>query len=494
MNRRIKLSIQHLWAATVIVGIFIFVSTHPIRPQDFWWHMAIGREVLSTGHIPLVDRYSYTMAGEPYPAYQIYWLMEVILYAVFRAGGGELVVFFQSLIITGAYGIIMWLCYSVSKSWRIAAFSTLFAAALGLNDWNIRPQAITFLLGASILLAIHRFRLSKNKAWLWIFPIVMTLWANSHGTFALGLAMIGVWWLDETWLFIRKKGDWKQTIIFPTLAGIIATLGCLLTPQGLGIVKYLRAMTVSPVIQNLVTEWAAPSFAQLGGRIFIIGLMICASLLAISPKRPSLFQITLFILFGLLGLKTMRGAVWFGIVMAPILAEHLESIRSVYLPGKQEDVSTVGSAWMNRILLVFLLMMIVVSLPWFKQYLPLPPMKAGIYSGETPFMATEFLVSEKLPNPLFNSMSFGSYLIWKADGLYPVFIDPRIDLYSAALILEYMAVSSGDENWQDTLERYEVKTILASPVEQLGLIEKLDHSPLWERVYADEAAVIYTHK
>ena len=197
MLKGFKLTIQHLWAATVIVGVFIFVNTHPIRPQDFWWHIAIGREILLSGQIPLVDSYSYTMAGQPYPAYQIYWLMELIMYIVFRIGGGALIVFFQSLLITEAYGIILWNCSLASRSWRIAAFGLLFAAALGLNDWNVRPQAITFLLGALILLAINRLRSTQKKLWLGVFPFVMAIWVNSHGTFPIGLALIGAWSLDE---------------------------------------------------------------------------------------------------------------------------------------------------------------------------------------------------------------------------------------------------------------------------------------------------------
>ncbi len=91
------LRIEHLWGLAALVGIFVFVNTHPIRPQDFWWHIAIGREIASTGKIPTTDVYSYTEAGQPYPSYQMFWLMETVLYELYRLGGPALVVFLHSL-------------------------------------------------------------------------------------------------------------------------------------------------------------------------------------------------------------------------------------------------------------------------------------------------------------------------------------------------------------------------------------------------------------
>jgi hypothetical protein len=109
-----RLEIGHLWAMVIVMGVFAFVNTHPIRPHDFWWHMAIGREILSSGQIPTVDQYSYTMTGAPYSSYQAFWLAEIGLYALYRAGGAPLVVLAHSLFITTAYGLVLWICRRLS--------------------------------------------------------------------------------------------------------------------------------------------------------------------------------------------------------------------------------------------------------------------------------------------------------------------------------------------------------------------------------------------
>lgn len=494
MRKDIKFSIQHLWAVTVIAGIFIFVSTHPIRPHDFWWHMAIGREILSTGHIPLLDTYSYTMTGEPYPSYQIYWLMEVAMYFIYSLGRGELLVFIHSILITGAYGIILWLCLQASKSWRVAAFGTLFAAALGLNDWNVRPQAISFIIGATILLAIYQLKVKRKKIWLGFIILAMIVWVNSHGTFPIGLVLIGVWWLEEAWLTFRQKGGWKDRILWPTVAGMVGGLACLVNPQGLGIVKYVSRLTGNPIIQNLVPEWSAPTFSTLGGSIFLISLLLFACVLMLSPRRPSFSQVVLFIIFSFLGLKTMRGVIWFGIVMAPVFADHLAAFTNSLISEKHESRNYHGSLWINRIFLLTIFIMLVCALPWFKKFLPLPNLKAGIYSYETPIQATDYLLNQKLPGPLFHAMSFGSYLIWSAHPDYRVFVDPRIELYDSKLWSQYLVVTNGGHGWEEVLDEYGIQTIMAAPGEQSRLIAGLKNSQSWRRVYMDQAAVIFTRQ
>jgi hypothetical protein len=102
---RWPVSVVHLWPLTVLLGIFAFLNTHPIRPHDFWWHMAVGREILATGHIPTVDTFSFTAAGTPYPSYAAFWLPEVVLYGLYTLGGPALVVFVHSLTVTTAYGL-----------------------------------------------------------------------------------------------------------------------------------------------------------------------------------------------------------------------------------------------------------------------------------------------------------------------------------------------------------------------------------------------------
>jgi hypothetical protein len=501
MVRPIKfhLRIEHLWGLTALMGIFIFVNTHPIRPHDFWWHITIGREIVTTGKIPTVDVFSYTEAGRPYPSYQIYWLMEIMLYEMYKLGGPALVIFIHSLMITAAYSIIFWICKGISNSWRMAAFGVIFAAALGLNDWNVRPQGITFLIASFFLLAIYHYNKSLRWHWLIIFPLGILVWVNSHGTFIIGLVVVGIWWGQILWEAIKKRIILKQSfyqksMIIPSFFLGMTVLVCLFNPRGVGIIDYVKTLTSNSVVQNLVTEWAPPTLNTLMGAIFLFGLMGSAVILALSPERPNFYQIITFLFFGVLGLKTSRGIVWFGIVMAPIMAEHLSAIFSQLRKTERRPATRAGSRIVNVLFVLLITTMGVVSLPWLKGILPLPAAKAGLISAETPVQAIDFLLEQKPPGHIFNAMSFGSYLIWAAYPQYQVFVDSRIELYSEKVWIDYLNISNANGNWEVRLEEYEVNTLMLSPVEQSSLVEAVQTSVRWKMLYQDDSAIIFERK
>ena len=496
---KLHLTIEHLWGFVALMGIFVFVNTHPIRPHDFWWHITIGREIITTGKIPTTDVFSYTEAGQPYPSYQMYWLMETVLYVIYRVGGPALVIFIHSLAISSAYGVIFFICKRAAKSWRIAAFGVLFAAALGLNDWNVRPQGITFLLASLYLLTIYAYNQNPRWYWLVIFPLGMLIWINSHGTFLIGLVLIAIWWGQKIWDIIKQRMNDENPIIrkpflIPGLMLGITGLVCLLNPRGLGIVNYLKTLTSNSVVQNLVVEWAPPTLNTLMGVIFFCGLMGSAILLALSPKRPNFFQISTFLVFGMLGLKTSRGSVWFGLVMAPILAEHLSATVDNLRKTERLSANQEGSRVLNILFFIVILTMGVISLPWFKKILPLPPAKAGLISAETPVQATQILLDRHPPGQLFNAMSFGSYLVWAAYPQYQVFVDSRIELFSEKVWSDYLNISNANGDWEALLRDYGVNTLMLSPVEQPALIHAVQRSNEWEILYQDNSATILERK
>lgn len=497
-----SMTIEHLWALTVVAGIFAFLNTHPIRPHDFWWHMAIGREIAASGQIPTVDTYSFTATGTPYPSYQAFWLMDLFLYGVYTLGGPVLIVLTHSLVITGAYALLLWLATRTSGSWRMAALGTLFATALGINDWNVRPQAITFIIAAGYLLVLHTYRHTLKQRWLLVFPLGMLLWVNSHGTFPLGLLLLGFWFVDEGWqalLAARSQGRAAlKRLGAPASSLAITTAACLVSPQGVRTFAYVRGMSVNPIIRNLVPEWAPATFESPTGKLFLFGLLFTAVLLALSPKRPTLFQILSFGAFAALGLSTIRGAVWFGIVMAPVVADHLTHLTAAArsLLARRLGVTLRPTARsqpaLNGLFAGVLLVGVLATLPWAKSWLPLREEKAGLISSETPLQATEALLEARPPGPLFHEMAFGSYLAWAAQPHYPVFVDSRIELYPPSVWLDYLTISAAQPGWEARLARYGIRSLLIAKATQAPLIEAVETSDGWTRLYTDEVASLYT--
>jgi hypothetical protein len=178
-------------------------------------------------------------------------------------------------------------------------------------------------------------------------------------------------------------------------------------------------------------------------------------------------------------------------VMAPIIAEHIVAILNRYRKTEQKTANPEGSRLLNIVFVSVIVLMGVISLPWFKSLLPLPTAKAGLISSETPIQATQFLLEENLPGRVFNSMSFGSYLIWAAYPQYQVFADSRIELFPEAVWLDYLNISNAQGGWESKLREYGVNTLMLSPTEQPVLVKAVEISSGWKKIYQDAEADIY---
>ncbi len=495
-----RLSVEHLWVLVIVIGIIAFLNTQPVPPNDFWWHMAVGKEILATHHIPQVDVYSFTAPGAPYPSYQQFWLMEVVLYTVYRLGGLVAVILFQMVIVASAYLVVLSLCYRRSLNWRAAAAGLLFAAALGFGNWNVRPQAITYLYAALFLAAIdHLQRKPGRLVWL-VFPVVMLLWVNSHGTFPIGFAILGIWGLDRLAQVFREharlKFGWDfHPLLQPVLASLGALLGCLVNPTGLGFVRYFSNMAGNPVLQNFTTEWMPPGFDTLDGTLFLISLLLLAVILAVSPKRPSLASLLSFLVFAFLGLKYVRGVVWFGLILAPLVAEHCAALSEQWgMQPEDRRAPSPAARRMNLLLAGMLLLLALLSLPWFKQYLPLTADKVSLAAPYTPIAATNYMLTNDLPVNVYHDMAFGSYFIWAAQPKYKVFVDSRIELYPVQVWQDYLLIGNAGTGWEEKLAQYQVRTMVLKIEDRAELIRAAQASGHWQQVYADPYVMILTQK
>jgi hypothetical protein len=491
----IKLPVRMLWALAIITIVFTYVNMSQIAPNDFWWHMAVGRDILTSGRIPAVDTYSYTMAGQPYLSYQMFWLMDVWLYGWYSLGGAELILFIQSLIITSTYLVILALCWQNSKKWGVTSFCLFFTILLGIYSWNVRPQAISFLIGVIYLYAIYIYQQRRKPTWLVVFPLGMLVWVNSHGSFPIGLLLLGIWMGDEIWkayvLWRRAARISLKRLITPALVLLITTGVSIINPRGVGIISYLATMASNPAVQNTVPEWLPPSFTSPIGPIYFACILLSAVVLALSPRRPSFYQLATFVAFAGLGLWTTRGVVWFGLVMAPILADHLSAFRE-RKPASQNLSQTYHKGQIVHLgILCLLISLALISLPWFRGVMPIRSSYRGFITRDTPVEAAKFLVEQKPAGRIFNDMAFGSYLIWAAQPDYQVFADPRIELFSQDIWDDYQTISKAGPGWEEKLGQYQIRTLVLNPAAQSDLVNRVERSERWHLIYQDRTALIY---
>ncbi|MEM8532560.1 MAG: hypothetical protein AAGF95_17080 [Chloroflexota bacterium] len=493
------LTLDHIWIIVALTMFILRPLLTPIPPNDFWWHMATGRLIIFEGGIPALDSFSFTQAGVSF--YNQSWLSQVLMYGLYQLGNIPLVLLVQASVITGAYGLLLWLCIKRTQQLRLSVVIMLIATLpLSFDNWVVRPQSYVLPFFVVFLTILTAYRLGWSNR-LWVLPLVMVLWVNMHGSFVLGLALMGIIFVGEALKALgrtirRPSADdppeSSANSTTPVLSrqyllwGSITALTILINPQGFGVLGYVRDLLESSSVTSLVTEWASPTIRDTNGLIFFVFLIGCGAILTYARRHPDLTDVLLFAAFLWLALGASRNIVWFGFVATPLIAVQAATFFSSTKPARQ----TRGSPFLNRIIVGLLVFLIFLASPWIKPAI-FPPSVGALLSEGTPTQAVTALHNlEDPPQRLFHEMGYGSYLIWEAPD-QPVFIDPRIELYPFDQWVDYINLGQAN-NVAQILQTYAIDGLLLSKEQQSSLVDLAQDDPAWQNVYEDEFSILFT--
>ncbi len=482
-------SLRSLWIFVLLALLLAALVVQPIYQPDFWWHVKMGEVVLQTGQVPRQDLFSYTVPGRPF-IYQG-WLAGVFLALLYHAGGAGLVILVNALLLTAAYALLLWHCRAVGGSARLAVGATFAAMVVSAGNWAVRPQTFSVLLFVALYVVVDRFRLGRRSP-LWAVPLLVALWANLHGAFVTGLALLAINLLGEA---LKRVLPGRPFPVLPwrrlgwlALSTALAAVAVLANPVGPGILRYVLGIWSNPAIRSFISEWQPIGTEAGTSAIFLLTAAGYPLLFAWRRRFPDPTDLLLFLALAWLSLGGVRNLLWYGLALAPLLARALAVA--------QEPPEPPSRPALNAAILALVALLVVLALPWVKVYLPLPANLQGFYAQDTPRQTAEFVLQEGLPGPIFHQMESGSYLLWRLAPGYRVFIDPRIELYPGAIWDDYFHLSAGRPGYQELLERYGIQTLLLNCAHQSGLVFQVQDSPQWELVYenAQEDTVVYRRR
>jgi len=479
-----------LWAGALLLLLFAALAVQPLQPPDFWWHLKVGEIVLDQGRIPQEDLFSYTVTGQPY-IYQS-WLAGVIFALFFRLGGPAAIVVMNAVLLTTAYALLRRACYLESSHPHVATACAFAAVVISAGNWAARPQSFSTLLFALFLLLLVRFRREGRGPW-WLFPALTALWANLHGAFILAPALLGAALIGE-----GIKALWPghplgrlphRALLGLAGATLASLLAPVLNPVGWRILAYVRAIQGSPIIRQSMAEWKPPRPDDAVGAAFYLSLLLLFFFLLYRRQRPDPVEAIWLAGTAWLALNGVRSIIWYSFAMALLLAQGMAglSLPRPALPQARQV------RW-NLVLLALLAALALLTLPWCKGILPLPPDLQGTISQSTPVQAADFVAREGLSGPIFHRMEYGGYLLWRFYPQRRVFIDPRVELYPPAIWDEYARISAGAPEAEELLGARGVEVLLLDTHFQAGLLARLQASGRWHVRYENsmEGSVVLT--
>lgn len=457
-----------LLAALAAFAVVLF-APQVLNDGDTYWHLATGDWILGHRAVPRADPFSHTMPGAPWQAHE--WLSEVLMALAFKAGGWSGLAILVGAATALASGL---LASRLAKS--LGGLSLVVTLVVGLAVASpsllARPHVLTLPILVVWVIGLLTARDDDRASRLWLAPL-MILWANMHGGYVLGLALIGPFALEA--LIAAAPADrWKVVRGWGTF-GVLALVCAMVTPHGPAGLLFpfqLMGMTSLPII----AEWRGADFSKL--EPLQVALLTTLFVGFSRGMRIPLLRLLVLLMLLHMSLQHVRHQIVLAMIapmiLAPCLAEALGN-----RPGAPADRRS-WTLWAVAALAVALALS-ALRLSW-----PITRTDAPT----TPKTALAHVPEALRRRPVFNEYGFGGYLIF--EGVRP-YIDGRADMYGDAFMKDYARVAAPEAAAVDAaFARHGVVWTLLQP--DHPLVRLMDARPGWMRLYGDDTAVVHVRE
>jgi hypothetical protein len=455
------------WLAAAAVGLLLIgLAPRLLSDPDTYSHIALGRWIMAHHAVPSTDPLSATMRGAPWIAFE--WLSQIALATAYALGSWPGVVALTAAAVALAFGL---LAQALARTWQPTPVIVALLAALVLAAPHLlaRPHVLAMLPMVAWIASLVRNNDDKRPPDWRLLPLMM-VWANLHGSFTFGLAMLGPLALEA--LYEADRGQRRRVLRQWAIFAALAVAAACLNPYGPALIlAMVRTVALGDAL-NVIAEWRPQDFGQLGGyEIVLLSAFAGALVYGVRLPLPRILM-----LLGLihLSLAQMRHAELLGLLAPLLLARPLAG----QFAGLAANPTERASSWLSPAppLLAILLMLAAAVRPETAPPRAITPEKAIRAAG----------LSDA--GPVLNEYAFGGYLDFVG---IPPLIDGRGELYGARYLLRYWRALNLQDlgDFERLLDDYKIRTTLLAP--QTPAVGLLDRLPGWRRVYADDVAVVH---
>lgn len=491
-----------------VLGLFLCVlSRWPVYHTDVWSHLAYGRLIAQSKSIPAAEPFMPLSKGMP--VVDSAWLSQVVGYGVHAAAGIAGLQFLFAAVVTACFGIFCRQCYRRGRSVGVCLFGCgLFLWAHWSAIKILRPQ-LGGLLCFLLLFSLLTSRRWRRVNWIAV-PALFALWANLHGSFIVGLGLIGAFGLGRAIdVFRRTKqlaGRRRLSAVFQdvpvrrtALLLELAAAAALLNPYGIGLYAHVFQFSSNPNLAALI-EWSPLTLRMDGGGLSQQGTAAAAIavllmfLYRFSPRRVSAVEPILLLGLGAAMLWTSRMIVWWSPVAAYYVVLHAGAVlRQWRQTPHSRAASPSTSLWA----------VVSIGMVWIAfAYTPLgmqlihgtEPKPENSLTRQTPYQAAEYLQKQRPTGLIFNTLEMGDYLVWDSAGELKPFITSHVHLVPREVMDDYLSVIYLDGQWEALLDRYGVNTVVLDPSHNDRLTQALRKKPDWRLAFDNSRTVVFRRK
>jgi hypothetical protein len=549
ISSRWALAPWHLLVLIFWVSFYLILSYLPLRGTDLWGHVIYGNWILENRTLPSED--PVLPFSEGMKVVDSAWLSQVVFALVEQRGGEEWLACLFALTVLSSYLLLAWTYSLQCGRFGVAMISVLAVLAVGWSRLTtIRPEIFAGLCFASLLLLIvsskspgtgrdidGEGKVRSLRLWIGV-PVIFLLWANLHGSFLCGWAVLGCFFLGHLIEVAWKKRNLRDVV---GDTGVrrwlclceLAFLATLINPYGIDLV--IEAITFSSN-DNLVDilEWQPLVVLGIGGVEYALSWLVLLVLFRHSRQRVPVAHVLMLVVFGISVVFGVRMLSWyaaiFGLVATPHIAdlvarllawrrEHVERTREHQAEREEpesepaeeelanenvdEDIEEdeqehefflpPGKSWKYSLVGGLIIWMGVAFSPL--SYIVLggktPRTQEQMLDPETPLELTEYLRENPPQGQLFNAQWWGDWIVWDGPPGVKPFMTTNMHLVPHRVWRDYMSVLRAQADWRLILDKYRIDTVVVDRARQANLETLLRLQRDWRIAYQDEQAMVF---
>jgi len=378
----------------ILLFITIFLSaTFKVRDADIWVHLATGKYILTTNHLPNQDVFSYTSFGERVITDE--WLSQSIFYFLYSWTGIKGLILFKALVITGTFIILFQLLKTKCVNFHIRYGIILLAALVSRGRFFERPELFTFLFLVLYLYVLQEYRCGK-KNHLFLLPGLMLLWANMHAGFILGLMLIFCYLIGELGDYWQGEKERIHKINHLLLILLLTFAISFLTPNTYHLYTFCFRIHKLRNIYHIL-DCSPPT----GYDYYLFWFMLLLTIIVIlfNLKKIDLAEVLPALGLGFWAIYVNRNIVYFALLATLVL-------------GRQINILTIPI--INRCIILLwygVISSILMNVTGFNQFFPLPKYGSstlpefglGIETRLYPVASIRFIEDNRIKGNMYNS-------------------------------------------------------------------------------------------
>jgi hypothetical protein len=502
---------EYLLLASFAIFIIFFTTFKISGDDDVFWHLATGKYIIETGHVPSTDIFGYVTQGQEWMPFE--WGWDVITYNIYKPFGYTGISVFRTII----FLLIFTLYYIILRKFKVNATLSVFMfilIAFGIIDrLTPRPHIISLLFFVLLLYLITSYRyFNRKNIYLYFIPLIFLLWANMHMGIIAGMFLLGIYVAYEIITFFKRTSfstkevpalEKNQLLL---LIGIFAAslLVMLINPNGFATYGYAYSHTKMKLLET-INEWRSPfdsMFTGFVGNIYKLFLAAGALVLYYAIKKKDLFFALTYLGFVVYSVRAVRFTVDYIIIIAIFL---IVAINFIIVNFKNKNIVTsLFEKPAVKVVLTVILLFFAYNLPDNKLYLNFLEYYRisgfGINSDFIPTQMFDFMKENKITEigekPL-NHFGTGGYLVWSFPNAKN-FIDSRN--LNDNIFNEYNTMIGKRPGFEKKLNDYGIDYIMylgpdlvRAPQEmQNTILSYLSQKPEdWKLVFWDDKSLLF---